>query len=200
MTIKIVKLLIICILLLSTGNISSQVKRDSTKNREKPRSGKLDNFVFGGFIGLQVGTITLVDISPNVGYYITPKVLTGIGLTYEYYSQKWFGTRISSSIYGGRIYNEYSFFENIGVKTRMRSNFAIFSHVEYEALSLNRDFSDTQSSGKTDRFWLHGILIGGGLKQMVGKRASLNISILYNIIQDKRSPYDNPLMRIGFYF
>jgi hypothetical protein len=180
-------------------SISAQEKRDSTKAKEKPKSGKLANFVFGGAIGLQFGTITLIDVSPNVGYYFTPKVLAGIGFTYEYYSQKWYEKSISSSIYGGRIYNEYIFFDNIGTKTRMRSNFAIFSHIEYEALNMDRDFSNYQSFDKIGRFWLHGILIGGGLKQMVGKRASLNISILYNLIQDSRSPYTNPILRIGVY-
>jgi|WetSurMetagenome_2_1015567.scaffolds.fasta_scaffold477085_1 hypothetical protein len=194
-----IKYLIFFILLSVSIGLIAQEKSDSIKTKNKPKTGKLDNFVFGGIIGLQFGTVTLIDVSPNVGYYITPKILTGVGFTYEYYSQKWYEKRISSSIYGGRIFNEYIFFENIGTKTRMRSNFAIFSHVEYEALNVDRDFSDMQSSAKTGRFWLHGILVGGGFKQMMGKRASLNISILYNIINDKRSPFDNPVFRIGFY-
>ena len=174
-------------------------KPDSIKTNAKNKSGKLDNFVFGGSIGLMFGSITLVDVSPTVGYFVTPKTLMGLGLTYQYFSQKWYDKRISSNIYGGRIYHEYVIYDNFGTRTRMKSNFALYTHIEYEALSMDRDFSDNTNFGKINRFWLHGILPGGGIKQMIGKRSSLNVSILYNIIHDSRSPYDNLVLRIGFY-
>jgi hypothetical protein len=196
---KVCKYLIFILFVIMSANLFSQVKKDSVIHKEKHRPGKFDNFVFGGFIGLQFGTTTLIDISPNIGYYFTPKVLGGVGMTYEYYSQTWYEKRISSSIYGGRLFNEYVFFDNIGSHMRIKSNFALYSHFEYEALNMDRDFSDMQTFGKTNRFWLHGILVGGGLKQNFGKHSSLNISILYNIIADIRSPYTNPLVRIGFY-
>jgi hypothetical protein len=199
MVTKIVKYLVICILLTLAINITAQVKKDSISIKEKPKSGKWDKFLFGGYVGLQFGSITVIYVSPNIGYYITPKIIAGIGLDYEYYNQKQYDERISSNIYGGRIYNEYIFLDNIGSKTKIKSNFAIYSHIEYETLSTDRDFSNTTTTAKTDRFWLHGILIGGGIKQVVGKRSSLNVTILYNIIPDNRSPNTNPLLRIGFY-
>jgi hypothetical protein len=193
MIIKIVKYLVICILLTKTVYISAQVKKDSIYNKVKPKSGKWDKFVFGGYLGLSVGNETMIYISPNVGYYITQRILTGVGLTYEYDNQK----HTSSNMFGGRIYNEYIFLDNIGAKMRIKSNFAIYSHIEYEVLSLDRDFS---TLAKTNRFLLHEILIGGGVKQIVGKSSSVNVTILYNIIQDKRSPDSFPIiLRIGFY-
>jgi hypothetical protein len=193
------KYILIILFICITLALNAIEKKDSIKTIQKTKERKLENFVFGGSIGLLFGNITLVDVSPTVGYFVTPKTLMGLGLTYQYYSQKWYDKRISSNIYGGRIYNEYIIYDNLGTRTRMKSNFAIYTHIEYEALNMDRDFSDNTNFGKISRFWLHGFLPGGGIKQMIGKRSSLNISILYNIIHDPRSPYDNLVLRIGFY-
>lgn len=82
----------------------------------------------------------------------------------------------------------------------MKQNFGIFTQVEYEALNLDHDFSNTTTNERVSRFWLNGILLGGGLKQSIGKRSSFNISILDNILANKKTPYDNPVIRIGFFF
>jgi len=188
-------LLIISIFTFST--ILAQEKKPEKK--DVPKESFWGHFVFGGNIMLQVGTITLLDISPNVGYIVTPRLLTGLGISYEYYSASYI-SKFSSNIFGIRTYAEYVLLNNIGKMLPVKSNFAIFSHLEYEALNLDRDFSNINSIDKVNRFWLNGVLIGGGIKQPVGKRNSFNILILYNINAGSRTPYVNPVVRIGFYF
>jgi hypothetical protein len=180
-------------------SLIGQNTKDTTKV-EKTKSKFAENFIFGGFFGLQFGSATYVGISPMAGYYITPKIVTGIGATYEYYYEKWYSKSISSSIFGGRIYGQYTFIDEIGKSTRYKTNMGFFGQVEYEAINLDRDFSDTQKSSKTNRYWLHGVLVGGGIKQIIGKHSSFNISVMFNILEDKRSPYSNPVARVGLYF
>jgi hypothetical protein len=185
-------------LALTFSFVSAQEKK--TVEKEIPKKENIwNNFIFGGNLALQVGTVTLIDVSPNVGYIITPRLVAGLGASYEYYKDSYY-SNFSSNIFGIRTYTEYILLNNIGKNLPVKANFAIFSHVEYEALNLDRDFSNTKSIGKVGRFWLNGILLGGGIKQPVGKHTSFNIAILYNINADARTPYENPIIRIGFYF
>ena len=186
------------LILFAISSISAQEKKSDQKENTK-KASILDRFVFGGNIALQVGTVTLIDISPNVGLIITPKILAGFGASYEYYNDSYY-SKFSSNIFGIRTFAEYIILSNIGKNLPVKANFAIFSHLEYEALNLDRDFSNKLSIDKVNRFWLNGLLIGGGIKQPVGKHNSFNILILFNVLADSRTPYQNPMVRIGFYF
>ncbi len=109
------------ILFLEESVISQESKVDTAISTTKPesvRKMRYDNFVWGGYLTLQIGTVTIVDISPQAGYYVKPWLLFGGGLTYEYYNQKWYTQRISSSIYGGRLFNEVTFFMSKSKKNK----------------------------------------------------------------------------------
>ena len=171
----------------------------SQKKKEKQKESNWDKLVFGGNIGLAIGTITYIEISPNAGYYFIPKLMAGGGLTYQYYKENGYKNTVGTNIYGGRVYSEYTFFDRIGSGLKMKANYGIFCHVEYEALNLDRDLSNSTGSQKVNRFWLHGILVGGGIKQTFGKHSSFNLTLLYNINANNRTPYTNPILRLGFY-
>lgn len=191
------------VVLLLLGCVSwgfSEVPADTVKKTVQPLERKWDRLVWGGYLALQVGTVTVVAVAPHAGYFVTPRTLVGGGLSYEYYSEKWYNDRISSSIYGGRIFSEYVFYTSMYKSNRQKPNFSFFSHVEYELLNLDRDFSNPNLARASNRFWVHGLLVGGGYKQHLGRRSSFNFVLLYNILNDSRSPYDNPQIRIGFYF
>ena len=172
------------------------------KKEVQKKEKKADKIVIGGIIGLQFGTITSVDISPVAGYNITPKVLISIGLSYRYYRESYFSAVFSSNIFGLRSGISYTFLDNIGKNLAVKTNFGLYAHLEYELLNLDRDFSSTSqtSSVRVKRFWLPGVLIGGGIKQPIGNSGFFNLAVLYNIIANDRTPYDNPFLRIGIFF
>jgi hypothetical protein len=66
-----------------------------------------DRMYFGGNLGLQFGTVTLIDVSPLAGVMITPKFSSGIGATYQYYDDNRFQGSAGSS-YGGRFFTRYN--------------------------------------------------------------------------------------------
>ena len=116
----------------------------------------------GGNLGLQFGTITLVDISPHVGYWITDKLAGGMGFTYQYYKDRRYIPEYSTDVYGARVFGRYYFIENF------------FGHAEYEWLnykswSLLEDFS---------RINVYNVLLGGGYRQWIADRSFLSIVIL----------------------
>jgi hypothetical protein len=152
--------------------------------QENPKSFR-DKLFFGGGLTLQFGTITQVGVSPQVGYYIVPRIAIGVGASYDYYKDSHFG--ISSSIYGGSVFTKIFIIQSL------------FLHGEVEVLN-HEDFSSYNASVNNSRIWDTGILVGGGYRQQLGGRAAINYMILWNINETSKSIYTNPIIRIGFNF
>jgi len=169
-----------------------------TYAQEKKTSMK-ERLFFGGSFGLQFGTITRVEISPLIGYKIAPRLASGLGVTYEYYNDKLFD--IETSIYGGRIFSNYLIIKDFNEILPGILNGGLFVQAEYEALSLEtKHFDKLNLYRGHDRFILHSILVGGGLRFPIGKRASANLLILWNLNETSNTPYSNPVVRLGFNF
>lgn len=162
----------------------------------EPKSDFFDRFVFGGGLGLQFGTLTFIDVSPMIGYKITERLESGIGLTYKYYKYNDFYTDqttgqkidLKSDMYGASVYSRYHILENV------------FAHVEFERLRYNYE-NIYSSGGQIIRDPLHtyinGLFVGGGLRQNITKGSFLYIMALWDLIEDPNSPYQNPIIRMG---
>lgn len=151
---------------------------------EENKGNFKDKIFVGGNFGAQFGDITSIEISPLVGYRITEKFSSGIGGTYIYYKVK---ARqgipsYSTNIYGGRIFSQYRVIENA------------LAYTEIEVLNLEvQDPISYELSRKNVPSWL----VGGAYIQPIGGRASLNLYMLWDVIEDENSPYQNPIIRIG---
>jgi hypothetical protein len=159
----------------------------------------IDRLFFGGNFGLMFGTVTNVEISPLVGYYLTPRLAAGAGIRFEYFRDKGYYEPYQTTIYGGNIFSRYTIIRNLGEGLNIRINSGIFTQVEYEALSLEREYFEPPYTGD-GRFIVHSILVGGGLIQPIGRRSALLLTVLYNLNETSRSPYSNPVVRVGFTF
>jgi len=165
--------------------------------KEKEKLSPKERIFFGGNIGLQIGTITQIEIAPLVGYRITPRLSAGLGVKYEYYKDFFYETHI----YGGRLFSNYLFIKDLNNIIPLGFNGGLFIQGEYEALNLEtRVFDVLNEYPGQDRFWLHSVLVGGGLRLPAGKRSSINLTILYNLNQTANTPYSNPIIRFGVYF
>ena len=142
---------------------------------------------YGGGFGLQFGTVTLVEVSPMIGYKITPKLGVGVSPTYKYYRVKDYyststSTDLVTNVYGGSIFARYSIFENI------------FAHVEYESL-----FYNTKVPGYASELQqFNSFLVGGGYRQQIGGNSAMNLMLLWNLNDTQNSLYTNPIIRVGF--
>lgn len=150
----------------------------SKKAEEKiPLSERLS---FGGNLGLQIGNPTLIDVSPTLGYKVTPKFMPGIGLTYIYYGYTYSGQYVSTHVYGGRLFARYNVWQQL------------FLHTEFEMLN----FEDYQTNG---RQWVPAWLAGGGYTQSLGGHSTVYIMVLWNLLESATKPslYNNPIIRVG---
>jgi len=145
-----------------------------------------DRLYFGGNLGLQFGTITLVDVSPLAGVMITPKLSGGVGMTFQYYDDNRIQGAEGTS-YGGRLFGRYNVFPNI------------FVHAEYE--SINWETYDYFAEGFR-RIWTNSLFVGGGYFAPFGPRGGANFTFLYNVLYDNQNSYyaEPYVIRVGFVF
>ncbi len=154
-------------------------------NTSREKSDFKSKLFFGGGFGLQFGSVTLVEISPLVGYSVTPKFGIGVSPTYKFYKiNDYYGPAndMTTNVFGGSIFARYSIFTNV------------FAHVEVETLYYN-----TQVTGyETARQQFNSFFVGGGYNQRLGSNSAMYFLLLWNLNDTPDSPYINPVIRIGF--
>lgn len=164
---------------------------------------KPNRWFFGGNFGLSAGSITYIEVAPQVGYRLTPKLSVGSGIKYQYFndSREDYGlSSFETHVYGLNIFSTYSLFNNLEETLNIAGIGGILLHAEYEGLSLERKYFDYPAFPDNGRMWLSNYLVGVGLRQPLGERSSVNIFFLWSIDPPKVSPYSNPTIRIGFNF
>lgn len=144
----------------------------------------------GGNLGMQFGNYTVIDISPQMGYFFNDRFAAGIGAIYQYFGHKDKTYPVNSfqtHFYGGRTFARLYFFESV------------FAHAEYEVLSLETKYFDPYNlRHQTPRFWVSSVLLGGGYRQFISEFSSINLMVLWNINETVDTPYRNPIIRMGF--
>jgi len=157
-----------------------------TRSKEKKFKLDPDRMVVGGGFGATFGNITLVEVAPNFGYFISDQFLAGFSARYIYYRQRSsvFGQTFTfeTNIYGGGVFAQYFFFEEF------------FGHTELEILNLD------DIANENNRVNVTSIFIGGGYRSFFTSNSFASIMLLYNINDDINSPYTNPVIRFGFSF
>jgi hypothetical protein len=180
-------ILVILLLFTSFSIISGQ------KGRQQKPPLK-ERLFFGGSFGLQFGTITNIDVSPVIGLWVLPKVNVAVGPEYTYYKDPNFST----SIYGGKIYSQLVLIQDFNSIIPLGVHLGLFLHAEYESLSL--ESAVWNPSMHSERFMTNTVLGGGGISQMLGERASLNLIVLWVLDSSNYEFYSNPEIRISFNF
>lgn len=148
-----------------------------------------DRVYFGGGGIFQMSqSYFVVGASPIMGYMITPRLSSGVGVTYQYARYKIFD--VSSHTYGGRLFTRYNLFPSI------------YTMAEYEMLSVEMP----QIASDLPRRWVDRLLLGGGYFQAFpGGRGGFNLGIFYDVLfqygTNRNSPYNSPwVFRVGFTF
>jgi hypothetical protein len=154
-----------------------------------------ERIFFGGNIGLGFGTQqTYIDLSPVIGFWILPRLNVAIGPKYEFYKEYYY----RSNIYGGRVYSQFVVVQDLNTVIPIGLNLGIFLDVEEELYSLKQSFDDG-TQAYSDNYFVHTPLIGAGISQPIGQRASFNFMVLW-ALYDKYDIYPDPVMRISFSF
>jgi hypothetical protein len=140
---------------------------------------------FGGGLGLGFGDVDWIEIYPLIGYRVSPRVSTGLGLTYRYVDDNRFSAAPSTTDYGASLF------------ARFYMNPHLFLEADYEYLS--HEFVRFDLS--TDRKNFSSALGGIGFSQPAGQRASIFLLVLYDFTHDNNDPFypyaDPWIYRVG---
>jgi len=149
-----------------------------TQNNKTPQGFSWDRVTIGGNIGATFGDIVFIEVSPQIGYFLTENIMVGVGANYMYYEEK--AANFSTSIYGGRVFGQYIF-----------SELPLLGHVEAELINVP-DYNNA-------RLNIYNFYVGGGLKQQLGDNSYVFILGLWNLneTQDSFFIQPNPVIRIG---
>lgn len=154
-----------------------------------------DRLFYGGNFSLQFGTYTDIEVSPVIGLWVLPRVGIAVGPDFQYYK---FYTS-STVIYGGKSYMEVLFLQDLDNVIPLGIHLGLFLHIEYEALSLE-SAAFKSPPYESERFITHTFLAGGGIRQQIGQRSSLNLTFLWTLNDKGYNIYGNPEIRVSFMF
>ena len=183
--------ILLLVVLLGCIQVSDLYAQDETSEVPPLR----DRLFFGGNFGLQFGSVTDIQISPVAGIWLLPRVAVALGPNYRYY-KGWNG---KTSIYGAKAYTQFNIIQDLGSFIPVGSQTSIFAHLENELLSLESAFWKTYSA-EAGRFYVNTILAGGGISQKMGRRASIDIMVLWPLNEPLYSIYSSPEIRVCFLF
>lgn len=154
----------------------------------------IERLTFGGSFGLQLGTVTNIEVSPVIGLWVLPRVMIAAGPVYQYYNSPLGET----DIWGQRAFLQLVVLRNIDAIIPIGAGTSIFFHTEYEGLGLKSDF--WTGINDNTRFYVHSFLTGPGVSQQIGRRSSMYISVLWALNQSDYEIYSKPEIRFGFLF
>jgi hypothetical protein len=162
------------------------IAQDSTRTETSPpapKQTKEQKIYYGGNMGLTVGTYTRIGVYPLIAYKITPKLSVGLKFAYEYIRDNRYDGTYQTSNYGASIFSRYRIIP------------PIYVHVEYAQLN----YELYNAIGESNREWVPFLLVGGGYSQRLSPNTWLNIEVLFDVLQDERSPYTawNPIFSVG---
>ena len=177
----------VVILLAALQDVSAQ------RERSEPPPFR-ERVFFGGSFGLQIGTITDIELSPIAGFWVLPRLAVAAGPNYRFYKDPMGKT----DIYGGRAYTEFVVIRDINSLIPIGLNMGIFIHFEDEFLSLDSGFWQIPSAAK--RYNINTLLAGAGISQPVGRRSSVNMMVLWALNEAEYNIYSSPEFRVTFTF
>jgi len=163
---------------------SSQSKEPKYSTPPQEKGSFVKRLYFGGYFGLQFGTYTSIDVSPLIGYRVTPDFNVGIGVIYNYTSFDYGGTigQHGYSSWGGRLTANYTLFDLI----------TLGAEYQYRTVELYNVFEQSfENQG------VNVLFLGAGVRQQVGRNAHMFIMAYYDVLQEQYSPYPNVVFRIG---
>ena len=160
---------------------TTQVPQPPKPQKQKQPIGK--RLYFGGNAFFSVGSYTRIGVEPLVGYKLTPKLSSGIKISYEYVRDNRYTTTYETTNYGGSLFARYRIIP------------PLYFHADYTM--INYDLYD--SAGESRRTWVPFFFVGGGYSQRLGSNAWMNFQVLFDVLQNKNSPYRSwePFFSVG---
>jgi len=134
-------------------------------------------------VGASFGDVDYVEVSPLIGFRVTSRLSTGVGVFYRWKNDDRFNSSVDTQDWGASLFGRLVLFRGIFAH-------AEYEYVDYEYLTVTGTESDTDTN----------VLGGLGFSRGAG-RAGFYALALYNFSYDDNDvlePYDSPwIYRVG---
>lgn len=135
-----------------------------------------DHLFYGGGFGLSFGTYTAVNLNPQVGVKIFDFWGAGVGIDYNYIGSN----ALNVQAVGPSVFTRFKFFNTL------------LLHGEY-----NQTYLRLRQFGYEGRTNFPMFLAGAGYQQGEDN-GGFFLLVLFDLIEDPRSPFISPIIRAGF--
>jgi len=187
------------LIIVSINNSFGQVKvKEKKKLSEK--------IFFGGSIGMVFGTVTRIDILPEVGIWVLPQWSIGAGGRYTYRRERYNLISGESQNFKSHIWGLSGFTQIMPIPDLDKA-FKIGIHGgpifqgEWEGLYLDKGNFDPNITSQEGRGWVHLFLVGVGYRFPVSEKSGINLLVLWELTNSRYTPYTtNPLLRLSVNF
>jgi hypothetical protein len=140
---------------------------------EAPKAPVESKVFYGGTLGLSFGDYFRLAVTPMVGYKLSPRVSLGLKVQYEYTVDSRYAQEVTSHNYGGSVFARY------------RIHPKVYVHAEFAEMS----YKYASGNFTSERQWVPFILLGGGFVQPISPSTALFLEVLFDVLQDDKSPY-----------
>lgn len=181
----------VCALIVSAGASSAQTSAPDSAAVVSPAAAQTsasskpplrDRIYFGGSVVFSMGgDVSTIGVYPMIAYKVRPKWSVGLEAGYEHVTFDDFDQ--SADNYGGSLFTRYRLIPRM------------YLHAEYQMINYEMFTSPVSS----ERDWVPFLLLGGGLSTMIAPRTWAYAEILFDVLQDNNSPYDDwePFVSVG---
>jgi hypothetical protein len=145
----------------------------ATTASSAPKQTLRDRVYYGGSVVVSFGDVTRIGIYPMIAFKFTPKLSLGAEVGYEWLKYDDFDQ--SGNNYGGSLFARYRIVP------------ALYAHAEYQMVNYEIFTSPTTS----ERDWVPFFLVGGGLSKRIGGNSWAYVEVLFDLLNDDHSPYDD---------
>jgi len=168
----------------------SIIVEEETQPETPSTSSTASKWYYGGNIGFSFwNDYFYLGVYPLVGYKVTPKLSVGGKIGYAYISDDRYEPlpALNTSNYGASIF------------ARFRLIPQIYFHTEYATWSYENVVNLTNDGYDTEREWVPYLFLGGGFSQQLGPNTWAFVEVLFDVLQDENSPYEEwePFISFG---
>jgi hypothetical protein len=180
------KKLLLTLVLAYFLSIPLYAQQNAAFNQNQPKKKKTaepTKVYYGGIVGMSFGNYFRINVSPFVGYKFIPNASVGVKVSYEYINDSRNNTSLKYHNFGGSVFTRYRFIPQA------------YAHAEFAYMSYQWHTTNYTAA----RYWVPFLLLGGGYIQRVSSSASLVFEVLFDVLQDSNSPYEDwsPFISIG---
>jgi outer membrane protein assembly factor BamA len=141
---------------------------------EPPKTPVESKVYYGGSLGLSFGSYFRLAVTPMVGYKLSPRASLGLKFQYEYTVDSRYAEDVTSHNYGGSVFARFSITPRV------------YAHAEFAEMS----YKYASGNYTSEREWVPFILLGGGFVQPISPKTAFFVEVLFDVLQDPKSPYE----------